>query len=186
MLSLFPHVGLTLGCIPLLLLALGFRSLTWRWCSLVVVLAAQLADSFLLRPHIAQQSVEIGLVVPWVVALLGYTIYGIGGAVYGTIYAVFGLAVLDQLERDEPKARARVAALDAPSQRRQRQPMAACVEARACTKGRSVRSSTLRRDSARSWTRSTMSSAVAEGAERGAEGGLVLGVAGADRRVGVA
>ena len=38
--------------------------------------------------------------MPWVVALLGYTIYGIGGAVFGTIYAVFGLAVLDQLERE--------------------------------------------------------------------------------------
>ena len=32
-LSLFPHVGLTLGCIPLLLLTLGFRSLdAWRSC----------------------------------------------------------------------------------------------------------------------------------------------------------
>ena len=73
----------------------------------MLVLAAQLADSFLLRPHIAEQSVEIGLVVPWVVALLGYSVYGIGGAVYGTIYAVFGLAVLDQLEPREPKTHAR-------------------------------------------------------------------------------
>jgi hypothetical protein len=44
--------------------------------------------------------VEVGLVVPWVVALVGYSVYGIGGAVYGTIYAVFGLAILDQLERE--------------------------------------------------------------------------------------
>ena len=66
----------------------------------VLVLAAQLADSFLLRPHVARQSVDIGLVVPWVVALLGYSIYGIGGAVFGTMYAVFGLAILDQLERE--------------------------------------------------------------------------------------
>jgi predicted PurR-regulated permease PerM len=99
-LSVFPHIGLTLGCIPLLLLALGFRSLTVAVVLVVLVLAAQLADSFLLRPHVAQQSVEIGLVVPWVVALLGYSIYGIGGAVFGTIYAVFGLAILDQLDRE--------------------------------------------------------------------------------------
>ena len=99
-LSLFPYVGLTLGCIPLLLLALGFRSLTVALVLVVLVLAAQLLDSFLLRPHLAQQSVEIGLVIPWVVALLGYSIYGIGGAVYGTIYAVFVLAVLDQLHRE--------------------------------------------------------------------------------------
>lgn len=99
-LSLFPHVGLTLGCVPLLLLALGFRSLTVALVLVVVVLAAQLADSFLLRPHLARQSVNIGLVVPWVVALVGYSIYGIGGAVYGTMYAVLGLAILDQLERE--------------------------------------------------------------------------------------
>ena len=109
-LSLFPHVGLTLGCIPLLLLALGFRSLTVALLLVVLVLAAQLADSFLLRPHLAEQSVDIGLVVPWVVALLGYSIYGIGGAVFGTIYAVFGLAILDQLDR-ENRRRASLAAL---------------------------------------------------------------------------
>ena len=98
--SLFPHVGLILGCVPLLLLTLGFRSLTAAIVLTILVIAAQLADSFLLRPHLAEQSVEIGLVIPWVVALLGYSIYGIGGAVYGSIYAVFGLAVLDQLDRE--------------------------------------------------------------------------------------
>ena len=66
----------------------------------VLVIAGQLADSFLLRPHIAEQTADTGLVVPWIVALLGYSIYGIGGAVFGTIYAVFALAVLDQLDRE--------------------------------------------------------------------------------------
>jgi predicted PurR-regulated permease PerM len=99
-LSLFPHVGLVLGCIPLLLLTLASHSVTVALLLAAVVGALQLADSFLLRPHIANQSVETGLLVPWVVALLGYTIYGIGGAVFGTIYAVFALAVLDQLDRE--------------------------------------------------------------------------------------
>ncbi len=99
-LSLFPHVGLVLGCIPLFLLTLASRSLLVALLLAAVVMAAQFADSFLLRPHIARQSVETGLLVPWVVALLGYTIYGIGGAVFGAIYAVFALAVLDQLDRE--------------------------------------------------------------------------------------
>jgi predicted PurR-regulated permease PerM len=98
--SLFPHVGLVLGCFPLLLLTLASRSLTYALLLAALVLAAQFADSFLLRPHIANQGVETGLLVPWVVALVGYTIYGIGGAVFGTIYAVFGLAVLDQIDRE--------------------------------------------------------------------------------------
>jgi predicted PurR-regulated permease PerM len=99
-LSLLPHVGLTLGCVPLLLLTLGFQSLFAALGLLVLVIVAQLADSFLLRPHVARQSVEVGLLVPLVVALLGYAIYGVGGAVFATMYAVLGLAILDQLDRE--------------------------------------------------------------------------------------
>ena len=98
--SLFPHVGLILGCIPLLLLTLAGHSLGMLLLLTALVVAAQIADSSLLLPHIAQQSLDTGLLVPWVVALIGYTIYGIGGAVFGTIYAVFALAVLDQLDRE--------------------------------------------------------------------------------------
>ncbi len=44
-------------------------------------------------------SVEIGLLVPLVVALLGYQVYGIGGArLLACAFAIGGLAVLDQLE----------------------------------------------------------------------------------------
>jgi len=99
-LSLFPHVGLISGCIPLLMLTLASRSLVLAVALTVLVIAAQFADSFLLRPHIANQSVDTGLLIPFVVALIGYTIYGIGGAVFAAIYAVFGVAVLDQLDRE--------------------------------------------------------------------------------------
>lgn len=97
-LSLFPYVGLTLGAIPMLLLTLGFRSLTAALVLLAVVLVLQLLDSMLLRPRIAARTVELGLAVPWVVALLGYSVYGVGGAAYGVAYALFGLALLDRLE----------------------------------------------------------------------------------------
>ncbi len=99
-LSLFPHVGLTIGTIPLLLLALGFRSLPTALVLLAVVLVLQVGDSLFVRPLVAERTVEIGLVVPWVVALVGYSVYGIGGAAYGAAYAVFGLAVLDRLHRE--------------------------------------------------------------------------------------
>jgi predicted PurR-regulated permease PerM len=98
--SVFPHVGIMLGCVPLLLLTLASNTLAFALLLTVLVIAAQIADTFVLGPHLASQSVDTGLLVPWVVALLGYTIYGIGGAVFGTIYAVFGLAVLDQLDRE--------------------------------------------------------------------------------------
>jgi predicted PurR-regulated permease PerM len=95
--SLFPHVGLTLGSIPTLLLTLGFRSLLAAGVFLAVVLCVQVADSMLLRPRLAARSIEVGLVVPWVVALLGYAVYGVGGAAYGAAFALFGLAVLDRV-----------------------------------------------------------------------------------------
>ena len=98
MLSLFPYVGLTLGTIPLLLLTLGFRSLFAAIVLLVIVVALQLADSMVLRPRMAAHSIHVGLAVPWVVALLGYSIYGIGGAAYAVAYALFGMALLDRIE----------------------------------------------------------------------------------------
>jgi predicted PurR-regulated permease PerM len=99
-LSLFPFVGLTIGAIPLLLVTLGFRSLSAAVILFVVVLVVQVLDSLMVRPRLAVRSVDVGLVVPWVVALVGYSVYGVGGAAYGTAYAVFGLAILDRLDHE--------------------------------------------------------------------------------------
>lgn len=96
--SLLPYVGITLGSVPLLLLTLGFRSLTAALVLLAVVLAVQVFDSLVIRPHAAAQSVDTGLVVPWAVALIGYAVYGPGAAAFGAMYAVFALALLDRLE----------------------------------------------------------------------------------------
>lgn len=96
--ALLPHIGLLIGSIPLLLLTVAFRSGTMAITLAVLVLVVQVLDSFLMRTWIARRTVHIGLLVPWVVALLGYAVYGIGAAAYGTIVAVFVLAVLDQLQ----------------------------------------------------------------------------------------
>jgi predicted PurR-regulated permease PerM len=95
--ALLPHVGLVLGTLPLVLLVLALRSDVEAVVTIAVVLAAQLADSYVLRRQISLRSVHIGLLVPWTVALVGYAVYGVGGAAFGVIFAVFGLAVLDEL-----------------------------------------------------------------------------------------
>jgi predicted PurR-regulated permease PerM len=95
--ALLPHVGLIVGSIPLLLLTVGYRSGAMGIVLAVVVLVVQVFDSRVTRHWIARRSVHVGLLVPWVVALLGYAVYGIGGAAYSAIVAVFVLAVLDQL-----------------------------------------------------------------------------------------
>lgn len=95
--ALLPHVGLVLGTLPLVLLVLALRSDVEALVTIAVVLAAQLADSYLLRRQISRRSVHVGLLVPWTVALVGYAVYGVGGAAVGVVFAVFGLAVLDEL-----------------------------------------------------------------------------------------
>lgn len=98
-LALLPHVGLAVGSVPLLLLTIAFRSGALALTLAVVVIVLQGLDSLYVRPWIARRAVHVGLFVPWVVALMGYAIYGVGGAAYGVLLAVFGLAVLDGLQQ---------------------------------------------------------------------------------------
>lgn len=97
--GLLPHVGLVLGSLPLVLLVLALRSDAAAVVTAAVVLACQLGDSFYVRRRISARSVHVGLLVPWVVALVGYAVYGVGGVGYGVALAVMGLAVLDELGR---------------------------------------------------------------------------------------
>jgi predicted PurR-regulated permease PerM len=107
-LALLPHVGIVIGSVPLLLLTLGFRSSTATLVLLLAVLAAQVADSLWVRRQIALRSLDTGLLVPWIVAMVGYQVYGVGGAVYGLVFAIGGLAVFDRLhELNEERVAAR-------------------------------------------------------------------------------
>lgn len=96
--AILPHVGIVAGSVPLLLLTLGFRSGAMAIGLLAVVLVVQALDSAVVRPSIARRSVHVGLLVPWVVTMLGYAVYGIGGAAFGVVLAIFAMAVLDRLE----------------------------------------------------------------------------------------
>lgn len=102
--ALLPHVGLVLGTVPLILLVLALRSDLAALITLAVVLACQFLDSFWLRRRIALRTVHTGLLVPWVVALVGYAVYGVGGTAYGLAFAVFGLAILDEIGWRRPTA----------------------------------------------------------------------------------
>jgi len=95
--GLLPHVGVLVGAMPLLLVAIGFESGALAVVLAVVVVALQAADSLWIRTWIGRRSVHIGLLAPWVVALVGYAVYGIGGAAYSLAVTVFVLALLDRL-----------------------------------------------------------------------------------------
>jgi predicted PurR-regulated permease PerM len=97
LLAMLPHVGIVLGNVPLILLLLALRSDLAAIVAAVVVVACQLVDSYVVRRRISLYSVHVGLLVPWVVVLVGYAVYGVGGAAFALVFAVFGLAVLDEL-----------------------------------------------------------------------------------------
>jgi predicted PurR-regulated permease PerM len=96
-LAMLPHVGIVLGTLPLILLILALRSDIDAILAAVVIVACQLVDSYVVRRRISEYSVHVGLLVPWVVVLVGYAVYGVGGAAFAVVFAVFGLAVLDEL-----------------------------------------------------------------------------------------
>ena len=97
LLGLIPYLGIGLASLPVVLLAAGFRSVTSAAVVLAAALVLQTAEGMWLRPRVDRPTMRIGPAVPWLVGLLGFAVYGIGGALYGAAYAVFGLAVLDAI-----------------------------------------------------------------------------------------
>ena len=81
-LAMLPHVGIVLGNVPLILLLLALRSDLTAIVAAAVVVACQLLDSYVVRRRISLYSVHVGLLVPWVVVLVGYAAYGVGGAAF--------------------------------------------------------------------------------------------------------
>lgn len=99
-LAIVPLVGIVVGGVPALLLALGLQG--WRtaaWLALVVV-GLQLVEAWVVRPVVDSRTVRVGPTVAIIIGLLGFELYGIGGAVYGIALAVIGLAALDSAGTD--------------------------------------------------------------------------------------
>jgi putative heme transporter len=98
--ALVPYLGVFLAWAPVLLLGLGFTSVTRVGVLAAVAVVMQTADSLWLRPRLDARTVHVGPVVPVVVGLLGFEIYGIGGALYAGALAVFALAIADAASTD--------------------------------------------------------------------------------------
>jgi predicted PurR-regulated permease PerM len=94
--AFLPHLGVVAGSLPMLLLTLGFRSAIVALAVLTVVVVLQLFDSLVLRRHI-HLIVEMGLLLPFVSAVLLHALYGVGAVIFGLAYVIFLTAVLDEL-----------------------------------------------------------------------------------------
>jgi putative permease len=94
-LGLIPYVGIALTSLPVALVAAGFASVGAAVAVFTGGLMLQMAEALWLRPRMDRATMRIGPAVPWLVGLIGYAVYGVGGALYGAAYAVFALAVVD-------------------------------------------------------------------------------------------
>jgi predicted PurR-regulated permease PerM len=95
LLALIPYVGIVVGALLIALLAAGFASVTAAVVVLVGAVALQVFEAREVRPGVDRATMRVGPAVPWIVAVLGYSVYGVGGALYGAAYGVFALAILD-------------------------------------------------------------------------------------------
>jgi len=95
--ALLPYLGIVVGWLPVLILGIGVASGLEVAMVAVVAVVLQVVEVLWWRPRVDHRTLHVGPAVPVVVAILGYGIYGLGGALYGCVLAVLALAVADQL-----------------------------------------------------------------------------------------
>jgi predicted PurR-regulated permease PerM len=97
LLGLIPYLGIVLASLLIALLAAGFVSVTSAVVVLVAAIGLQVLEARWIRPGVDRATMRIGPAVPWLVGIIGYSVYGVGGALYGAAYGVFVLAVMDAI-----------------------------------------------------------------------------------------
>jgi predicted PurR-regulated permease PerM len=97
LLGLIPYLGIVLASLLISLLTAGFVSVTSAVVLLVAAIGIQVLEVRWIRPGVDRATMRIGPAVPWLVGIIGYSVYGVGGALYGAAYAVYALAVMDAI-----------------------------------------------------------------------------------------
>lgn len=95
--AMIPDFGILLGVFPTVALAAGLGPARHAVLILLAAFALQAFEALYVRHRVARRGVAIGPAVVLIVALVGFSIYGIGMAFYGVAYAIFVMAVIDQV-----------------------------------------------------------------------------------------
>lgn len=93
--TIIPVIGVIIGGVPALLLAFGMDDTSTGVVVLIVLVLLQVVEAAIVRPWVDPRTVRLGPAAATVVGLLGFELYGIGGAVYGIALTVIALAALD-------------------------------------------------------------------------------------------
>lgn len=95
--AMLPDFGILLGALATASLTAAFENGRTAVIVLVVALAVQLFEALYIRRRVREFGVDVGPAVIWIVAVVGHALYGPGMAFYGVVYAIFVLAVVDQV-----------------------------------------------------------------------------------------
>jgi len=101
-LSVVPGIGIVIGALPALMLEAGLGTAAGTIRIALVVLVLQAADALVSRRYITPWSVTVGPAPIVISMVVGFEIYGLGGALYSTALAVFAMALLDAAARTAP------------------------------------------------------------------------------------
>ena len=94
--SLVPSVGLVVGSLAVVLLAIP-ESSTTPLVLLVAVVVVQILDAIQVQPRIDRRALHVGPFLTLLAAVLGLELYGIGGLVGAVALTVLVVAFLDEL-----------------------------------------------------------------------------------------
>ncbi len=100
-LSALPYTGVVFGGLPALLFSAAFGGLGSFAIVLGFLLVVQSVEALAIRPRLDPACVTVGPLLPLIVGLIGWELYGFGGAMYGVILLVFGLAMLQVVETEQ-------------------------------------------------------------------------------------
>lgn len=93
--SAIPYVGVVVGGIPALLFAAATVSPAWVVTVLILVVVLQLVEALVVRRRVDPASLYVGPALPLIVVLIGWSLYGLGGAMYGVVLLVLIMALAD-------------------------------------------------------------------------------------------
>lgn len=106
--SVVPYMGILVGGIPALLFVFATAEPGRIVAVLLLLVVLQLVAAGLVLPRVQRVSLYVGPALPLIGALLGWSLYGLGGAVYTVALVVLALAVIDAVARHpaaDPEAR---------------------------------------------------------------------------------
>jgi putative heme transporter len=113
-LSAIPYIGAVLGGVPAVLVAAADPDERVLFTVTALVVSLQVAE-VLLRRRLDPRTVRVGPALVLIVAIVGFQLYGYGGAAYAAVALVFVLALLDSwsVVRPQPHALLEAAGPDA-------------------------------------------------------------------------